>query len=128
MKISYDVLLELVENYEKYGILFHGTSLDKDIDMILPPDQTNVISEVGRKKNLDRVFFTKDYKSANIYAQRAARSLGGTPKIFKVIPLGDVVTLNEKNGTTVFHSKSAVVLNPKLENIIKNMAGDINHK
>jgi len=41
----------------------------------LPPANTGNISEKGRKKNLDKVFFTKDLKSAKIYADRAKRSV-----------------------------------------------------
>ncbi len=99
MKISYNLLLNLIENYKKYGILYHGTSVEHDIDMILPPDKTSVISEKGRKKNLDKVFFTADYKSAVIYAKRAVRSLGGVAKVYE----------------------SAVVITPKLDKIIKDM-------
>lgn len=123
MKLSYNLLLNLVENYEKYEILYHGTSVEQDIDMILPPNKTNAISEKGRKKNLDKVFFTADYKSADIYAKRAVRSLGGIVKIYKVIPLGKVETLNETKRTTVFYTDSVVVITQKLEKIIKDMSG-----
>lgn len=77
--------------------------------MILPPSDTGVISEVGRKKNLGRVFFTKDIGLAKIYAGRAARSYGGDPVLFRVISPVDVETLSDAAGATVFHAEWAFV-------------------
>jgi hypothetical protein len=75
-----DDTLNLLQNYEKYGVLYHGTSSTTLSREVLPPNVTQVISERGRKKNLNQVFLTRDYKSASIYAQRAMSSMGGGSK------------------------------------------------
>lgn len=87
---------------------FHGSTSAANIGiMLLPPDNTGVISEVGRKKNLDRVFFTSDIGLARIYAGRAARSYGGTPKVYRVIAPVDVQVLSDAKGATVLHAEWA---------------------
>ena len=69
---------------------YHGTStLFKPGEYILPPSETGNVSEKGRKKNLDKVFFTKDLGSAKIYAGRAKHSLGGEPKVYLIEPEGE---------------------------------------
>ena len=91
-------------------MFYHGSSTINNIKhMLLPPDETNVISEKGRKKNLDKVFFTKDLKSAMIYAKRAVRQLGGEPILYRVIPMSDVECINETEGTTVYCCEWAFV-------------------
>ena len=77
--------------------------------MLLPPSATGTLSEQGRKKNLDRVFFTSDLGSAKVYAGRACRVFGGHPVIYRVIPMGEVECLNSTQGTTVFHAEWAFV-------------------
>jgi hypothetical protein len=72
--------------------------------MLLPPDTTNTISEKGRKKNLNRIFFTKDIGLAKIYAGRAARSLGGEPEIYRVVSPVNVECMNETKGASVYHA------------------------
>lgn len=90
---------------------YHGSSQDfKPGSLILPPSKTNKMSEKGRKKNLDVVFFTKDPKSALIYAGRAVHSLGGTPSIYEVEPQGPMSVLNDTPGTTVFSAPYAKVI------------------
>lgn len=106
---SIDIFLKEMELPEE--MFFHGTSVDlQPGEIILPPDQTGKISEKGRKKNLNKVFFTKDFGSAKIYAGRAFHSLGGTPVVYQVEPLGDIGTLNDAPGTTVFTAEGAKVL------------------
>ena len=117
-------VLKLLDNYKKFGILYHGTSAAALSREVLPPDATQVISEKGRKKNLDKVFFTKDYNSSDIYAKRAARSYGGTPRVLKVIPMGEVTIINKNRGTTVFHAPKAVVLSKRLEKILKDLSDE----
>lgn len=69
--------------------LYHGTSIEVEIGgLILPPDQTDVISEKGRKKNLNLVFLTPNFNYAKIYAGRSARSIGGNPVVYEVRPVG----------------------------------------
>lgn len=75
--------------------------------MLCPPVDTGVISEVGRKKNLDRVFFTEDIGLAKIYAGRAARSYGGEPVVYRVVSPVDVVCLSDTKGATVYHAEWA---------------------
>jgi ADP-Ribosyltransferase in polyvalent proteins len=110
-----DALLQSDEAVEywrsKNGVYAHGTTDANDIgDMLLPPKDTGVISEKGRKKNLDAVFFTKTPKAASIYAGRAARSIGGKPVILEVIPVGEVKALNTTPGSEVFYAEKAIVI------------------
>jgi len=92
-------------------MFFHGSTADLNPgDIILPPSKTGKISEKGRKKNLDKVFFTKDFGSAKIYAGRAFHSLGGTPIVYQVEPIGEVQVLNDMPGTTVFTAEGARVV------------------
>ena len=52
--------------------------------------------EKGRKKNLDKIFYTTDKNSAKIYAGRAVRRFGGNPIIVRAIPMGDIDVINNK--------------------------------
>ena len=91
-------------------IFYHGSSSLSNIqNMLLPPSETNIISEKGRKKNLDRVFFTADIGLAKIYAGRAARSIGGEPVLYRVVSPVDVVCMNDAAGASVYHAKWAFV-------------------
>lgn len=91
-------------------VFYHGSSTACNIgDMLLPPEATDTLSEKGRKKNLDRVFFTEDKGSADVYAGRACRQFGGEPVLYRVIPMSDVVCLNANKGTTVYHANWAFV-------------------
>lgn len=83
---------------------YHGTANNNILDMILPPTVTGCIQEVGRKKNLNKVFFTTSYKSAMIYAKRAANQYGGIPRVLTVEPSGEIVCLNSTPGTEVYYS------------------------
>jgi hypothetical protein len=98
-------LTNISENY------YHGTVVDlQPGEYLLPPNDTNNISEKGRKKNLDRVFFTKDLGSAKIYAGRAKHSLGGQPKVYLIEPEGQLDTVNAQPGSTVFMAPKAKVV------------------
>lgn len=89
----------------EYKVFYHGSSSNANIMNILcPPSETGVISEVGRKKNLSRVFFTEDIGLAKIYAGRASRSYGGEPRLYRVIAPVDVVCLSDVKGATVYHA------------------------
>lgn len=91
-------------------IFYHGTSTRCGIDdKLLPPIHTDTLSEEGRLKNLDKVFFTEDLSYAKVYAGRACRQFGGEPVIYRVIPMCEVECLNDKKGATVFHSGWAFV-------------------
>lgn len=90
---------------------YHGTTaILEPGDSVLPPSKTGRQSEKGRKKNLDKVFVTKDLGSAKIYAGRAKQSLGGRPVVYLVEPEGDLETINPKPGTTVLSAPRARVL------------------
>lgn len=93
-------------------IFYHGSNREfAPGDYILPPAETGEISEKGRKKNLDKVFFTLDKGSAKIYAGRAKQSLGtGSPNVYMVRPMGEIEWLNKKPGTTVLMAPSAMVI------------------
>lgn len=89
---------------EEFKVFYHGSSTSAGIEnMLCPPSDTGVLSEVGRKKNLGRVFFTEDIGLAKIYAGRAARSYGGEPVLYRVICPVDVVQMNDTKGATVYH-------------------------
>lgn len=105
---------EIADNYLKNGVKYHGTSSPNITDKVLPYSQTGTISEVGRKKNLDKVFYTDSPNSAKIYAGRAKNSYGGTPVVHKVIPMGELTTLNSTPGTEVHASDYGMVLTPEL--------------
>lgn len=98
------------------GPFYHGTSTNLDIeDKLLPPDMTDTIAEIGRKKNLDKVFFTSDYRSAHIYAQKATKAFGGQPIVYRVHPVGEIEIVQQKAGTTVYAAPWAYV--EEMENI-----------
>lgn len=101
----------LDERSEQADLFYHGSSVELEPgDLILPPSKTGKVSEKGRKKNLDMVFFTKDPRSALIYAGRAVQSLGGEPFVYLVEPQGSVEVLNANPGTTVFYAPYAKVV------------------
>lgn len=82
---------------------YHGTSSSLNIThKLLPPSETCKIQERGRQKNLNRVFFTKDVGSAQIYAGRACNVFGGKPVVYRVIPMGPVEVINEIPGSSVY--------------------------
>lgn len=90
---------------------YHGSSVVlKPGDLILPPAKTGKLSESGRKKNLDLVFFTRDPRSALIYAGRATQSLGGSANVYVVEPCGPIQELNGTPGTTVYAAPYAKVV------------------
>ena len=74
---------------------YHGSSVLQGQHKLLPPNLTGVIQEKGRKKNLDKVFFTPDLGTANIYAGRSKNVNGGQPKVYRCIPMGDVTKIND---------------------------------
>ena len=94
----------------EYREFYHGScSLANISTKLLPPSMTDVLSEKGRNKNLDSVFFTADIGLAKIYAGRAARSIGGIPKLYRVVQPVDVVCLSDTTGATVYHANYAFV-------------------
>ena len=89
---------------------YHGSSTACGIDyMLLPPEDSGFLQEEGRKKNLDKVFFTTDLGSARIYAGRAVNRFGGSPVIYRVIPMGRVTCLTNVVGSSVYYSQWAFV-------------------
>lgn len=91
-------------------MFYHGTSTNCGIDFkLMPPDETGKIQEIGRKKNLNKVFFTKDLSSAKIYAGRSVSVFGGKQVIYRVIPMGEIEVLNDNKGTSVYSSDWAFV-------------------
>ena len=84
---------------------YYGSCTAAGIEsMLLPPCDSDILSEKGRKKNLDRVFFTADIGLARIYAGRAARSIGGDPVLYRVVCPVDVVCMNDDKGASVYHA------------------------
>jgi hypothetical protein len=91
-------------------IYYHGTSSACGITYkLMPPVESKFLQEEGRKKNLDKVFFTADLKSAQIYAGRACNRFGGNPVIFRVIPMSKIVCLNSTLGSSVYYCSWAFV-------------------
>lgn len=84
--------------------LYHGTSdylkLNKS-DVLLPPNISNVLSEIGRKRNLDLVFLTPNFNYAKIYAGRATRKFGGKPVIFEIKPVGAKIYKSNDGDTII---------------------------
>ena len=90
---------------------YHGSSSDLVVgDLILPPDLTKTLSEDTRKKNLDRVFFSNEFKHARVYAGRAVNSLGGIKTVYVVEPIGDVICINNTPGCSTFHAERAIIV------------------
>lgn len=107
-----DVLKETESKQEKVRY-YHGTNISnlKPGNLILPPSKTGKISEKGRKKNLDVVFFTKDPMSAKIYADRAVNSFGsGVATVYEIEPQGPISVLNDIPGTTVYFAPYAKII------------------
>lgn len=107
----------IAEQVSRYSMprdndFWHGTStavISQDETALLPPSHTKRLQEQGRKKNLDKVFFTKSPESAKIYAGRAVKRFGGKPIVIRAIPMGDIETLNDDEGTEVFASPWAFI-------------------
>lgn len=90
---------------------YHGTTSELNIaDVLLPPKLSGRLTELGRLRNLDKVFFTCDIHSAEIYAKKAVKRYGGQPVVLIVQPLDPEVVLQEAAGTTVYMANSATVL------------------
>lgn len=74
---------------------YHGTSDIFNLDTYLLPAQcTHVLREEWRKKDLNVVFMTTSYKSAYMYAKKAANKFGGAPVVYRVVPIGNVYQRN----------------------------------
>lgn len=107
-------------------IYYHGSSdklLGKNGYKILPPSETGVIQEKGRKKNLDRVFLTKDPRSARIYAGRSVQRFGGNPVVVRAIPMGNIETINDQKGTTVYSADWAFYEPMGFREYLENIGG-----
>ena len=92
---------------------YHGTARKFRIgeELVPPKEHGFEISEKGRKKNLDKVFFTSDVGSAKIYARRAVNSYGGIPHIYEVeVPNVDIEVINPTPGTTVYAAPRATIV------------------
>jgi hypothetical protein len=97
--------MKTIDCKAEFKIFYHGSSSSANIEnMLCPPEETGVLSETGRKKNLDRVFFTEDIGLAKIYAGRAAKSIGGEPVLFRVVNPVDTVCMNDAQGASVYHA------------------------
>ena len=86
---------------------YHGTSdIFETGAYILPASRTHILREDWRKKDLDVVFSTISYKSAYMYAKKAAEKYGGSPVVYRVIPLGNV----HYRGGVEYGSNIAVII------------------
>lgn len=95
---------------ETQKVFYHGSCTAAGIEhMLLPPETSGTISEKGRNKNLDRVFFTEDLGLAKVYAGRAAKSIGGDPVLFRVVAPIDTICMNDTKGASVYHASWAFV-------------------
>lgn len=108
--------MKLFELYPQTDVFYHGSSTALQIDrFILPSQETEKLTEIGRKRNLDKVFFTKDQRSAEIYAHKAVKLFGGDPIVYKVKPVGEVDALNVAPGTSVYMADAAEVVSSELK-------------
>lgn len=97
--------MKTIDCKPEFATFYHGScSVAGITNMLLPPVVSETLSEKGRKKNLDRVFFTADIGLARIYAGRAARSIGGEPVLYRVVCPVDAVCMNDTAGATVYHA------------------------
>lgn len=86
-------------------MFYHGSSTKANIDYILiPPEVSGVLSEVGRKKRLNKIFFTKDINLARIYAGRSVSKFGGDPVIYRVVNPVNVECMKEDQGASVYYA------------------------
>lgn len=88
---------------------YHGTSNETITNELLPPAITGCIQEKGRKKHLNKVFFTTTFKYAAIYAGRAANSYGGKKRVLRVVPVGEIICINDTPGFEEYIADSAIV-------------------
>jgi TP901 family phage tail tape measure protein len=106
------------------NVYYHGTTdavLPEGSFRLLPPEQTGTISEKTRKKNRNRVFFTRDEGLANIYAGRAVQELGGQPVVYRAIPAeSEVLAHDERPGASVYSAPAAF-----LEPVHRTLGGPI---
>lgn len=108
--VNENISAPFMNMYADRDVYYHGTSTIANIgDKLLPPNMTDVLSEKGRLKNLDKVFFTKDIGSARVYAGRSVQRFGGRPIIYKVHPVGPITQIQDTPGTTVYFSDWAYV-------------------
>lgn len=92
----------------EFEVYYHGSSSSANIShKLLPPVESGIISEKGRKKNLQKIFFTKDKGLAKIYSGRACRSYGGEPKLYRVVNPINVECLDDRAGASVFFADYA---------------------
>lgn len=95
---------------EAQKVFYHGSCTAAGIEhMLIPPNVSGILSEKGRNKNLNRVFFTEDIGLAKVYAGRASKSIGGEPVLFRVVMPEDAVCMNDTKGATVWHASWAFV-------------------
>lgn len=90
--------MKLIDRYDlpQDYVFYHGSStIDEDCCYLECPKKTGIIQEKGRLKNLDKVFFTMDKGTANIYAGRSYNSNGGVKRLFRVIPIGNIYKIND---------------------------------
>lgn len=91
-------------------VFYHGSCTVAGIkNKLLPPNETGTISEVGRKKNLGKIFFTEDIGLAKIYAGRAARSIGGEPVLYRVVSPENLECMDNSKGASIYTADSAFV-------------------
>ena len=89
---------------------YHGTIRENiATGAILPPTQTGIIQEEGRKKRLDCVFATPNEGLARVYAGRAARRFGGEPVVVEVSMFDRDITVDEgsRDGAIVLVASGA---------------------
>lgn len=91
---------------------YHGSSIDLNVgDYILPPNETLKLSEKGRKKNLDKIFLTKDFGLAKIYAGRAKNSFNSNMKfVYIVQPIGEFNVMKTDAGASIYIADKGLIL------------------
>lgn len=74
--------------------MYHGTTDIFKINRILPPNETGILREEWRKKNINKIYATTSLLSAEKYAYKATQKYGGNSIVYKVRPRGQVVNVN----------------------------------
>lgn len=75
--------------------LYHGTSDALNIEVIHPPKDTGIMRDETRNDFMDKVFMTSSIRSAWRYAKKACARLGGSPVVYMVQPVGDVLSVRD---------------------------------
>lgn len=99
---------------------YHGTSTTfalHETGVILSPRHSGILSEKGRKKNLDLVFLTPDYNYAWIYAGRCVKQFHGKPVVYQIKPVG-LKLYNDTVGSEIWVADGGYIVDSYYRNML----------